>query len=74
MEKLIQQTDFNRYDDLRRLYIVMTSEENREITAAARSMLTRKLPARVSVTIGHMKNGSFGADEEHPPPAHWRSA
>jgi hypothetical protein len=73
-EKLIQQTDFNSFDDLRRLYIVMISPDYRELTAAARSMLTRKLPAKVSVTIGHITNGFFGADEEHPDPKTWRNA
>ena len=50
MEKLIQETAFNNYDDLRRLYIVMISQDNRELTAAARSMLDRRVPAQ---SFGH---------------------
>lgn len=74
MERLIQETAFNNFDDLRRLYIVMISQDNRELTAAARSMLTRKLPARVFVTIGMVENGFFVPKEEHPQQAESRTA
>lgn len=74
MEKRIQETDFNRYDDLRRLYVVMISQENIEITAAARSMLDRKLPARISVVIGQIENRFFKVLEEHPDPRGWKTS
>ena len=73
MDKLIQETDFNRYDDLRRLYVVMISQENIEITAAARSMLDRKLPARISVVIGRIEDRFFKVLEEHPDPREWKT-
>jgi hypothetical protein len=74
MEKLLQETDFNNYDDLRRLYIVMVGRDNLELSAAARSMLNRKLPDRISVVVGHVDGNLFILDEEHPDPKTWRSA
>jgi hypothetical protein len=68
MEKMIQETDFNHYDDLRRLYIVMVGLDALEPSSAARSMLTRKLPDRISVVIGHLDGTLFIPDEEHPNP------
>jgi hypothetical protein len=73
MKKLIQETAFNRHDDLRRLYVVMISQENIEVTAAARSMLNRKLPPRISVIIGHIENRFFKVLEEHPDPTEWKN-
>jgi hypothetical protein len=72
MEKLIQDTDFNNYDDLNRLYIVMVGLNNLELTTAARSMLDRKLPRRISVVIGHVDGALFKPDQEHPDPQTWR--
>ncbi len=74
MEKLIQETASNRYDDLRRLYVVMISQENIEVSAAAPSMLNRKLPARISVIIGRIENLFFKVLEEHPDPTEWKNA
>lgn len=74
MIRLIQETAFNNFDDLRRLYIVVISQDNRELTAACRDMLTRKLPARVFVTIGTVENGFFVPKEEHPQQAESRTA
>jgi hypothetical protein len=73
MEKAIQETVFNQYEDLRRLFVVLVAQNDRESTAALRSMPTRKLPTRVSVVVGRIEGRLFIPSDEFPPQNEWRN-
>ena len=77
MERALQETIFNEYAELRRLYVILIAPNDRETTAALGTMPNRKFPARTSVVVGHIQNSSgvtplFIPDEEHPTQNTWR--
>jgi len=59
MDQALQQTVFHEYGDLRRLYIVMVAENDRESTAVLRTIPTRRFPPRTSIVVGHLDNRLF---------------
>ena len=52
MERAFQETAFNDYAELRRLFIVFVASNDRESTAALRTMPGRTLPSRTSIVVG----------------------